>query len=62
MDSLSVVLDHMEPTTDAQKSLLADAKHNYEAIWQTQASVSCAWYPHVLKCVAVGRAETRRNE
>ena len=40
MDSLSVVLDHMEPTTDAQKSLLADAKHNYEAIWQSRILMS----------------------
>ena len=40
MDSLSVVLDHMEPTTDAQKSLLADAKHNYKAIWQSRILMS----------------------
>ena len=40
MDSLSVVLDHMEPTTDAQKSLLANAKHNYEAIWQSRILMS----------------------
>ena len=40
MDSLSVVLDHIEPTTDAQKSLLADAKHNYEAIWQSRILMS----------------------
>ena len=40
MDSLSVVLDHLEPTTDAQKSLLADAKHNYEAIWQSRILMS----------------------
>jgi hypothetical protein len=36
MDSLSVALDHLEPTTEAQKSLLADARHNYDAIWQNR--------------------------
>ena len=30
MDNLSAVLDHLEPKTDAQKALLADARHNYE--------------------------------
>ena len=30
----------MEPTTDAQKSLLADAKHNYKAIWQSRIMMS----------------------
>ena len=34
MDNLSVALDHLEPATEAQKSLLADAKRNYAAIWQ----------------------------
>jgi hypothetical protein len=33
MDSLSVALDHLEPATEAQKSLLADAKRIYAAIW-----------------------------
>ena len=33
MDNLSVALDHLEPATEAQKSLLADAKRNYAAIW-----------------------------
>jgi hypothetical protein len=36
MDSLSVALDHLEPATEAQKSLLADAKRNYAAIWQNR--------------------------
>ena len=36
----SVVLDHLEPTTDAQKSLLADAKHDSEAIWQSRILMS----------------------
>ena len=40
MDNLSVVLDHMEPANDAQKSLLADAKHNYEAIWKSRILMS----------------------
>src|ERR1700733_2706156 len=40
MDSLSVVLDHMEPATEAQKSLLADAKRNYTAIWQNRILMS----------------------
>jgi len=36
MDNLSAVLDHLEPKTDAQKALLADARHNYVAIWQSR--------------------------
>jgi Protein of unknown function (DUF4239) len=40
MDSLSVALDHLEPTTEAQKSLLADAKRNYTAIWQSRILMS----------------------
>ena len=40
MDSLSIVLDHMDPKTDAQKALLADARHNYEAIWQSRILMS----------------------
>jgi hypothetical protein len=36
MDSLSVALDHLEPAAEAQKSLLADAKRNYAAIWQNR--------------------------
>jgi hypothetical protein len=40
MDSLSVALDHLEPATEAQKSLLADAKHNYTAIWQNRILMS----------------------
>src|SRR5271169_7127808 len=40
MDSLSVALDHLEPATEAQKSLLADAKRNYTAIWQNRILMS----------------------
>jgi hypothetical protein len=40
MDSLSVALDHLEPATEAQKSLLADAKRNYAAIWQNRILMS----------------------
>src|ERR1700690_1903246 len=40
MDNLSVTLDHLEPTTAAQKSLLADAKRNYIAIWQYRILMS----------------------
>jgi hypothetical protein len=40
MDSLSVALDHLEPTTEAQKSLLADAKRNYTSIWQSRILMS----------------------
>ena len=40
MDSLSVALDHLEPATEAQKSLLADAKRNYSAIWQNRILMS----------------------
>jgi hypothetical protein len=40
MDSLSVVLDHLEPATDGQKSLLADLKRNYAAIWQNRILMS----------------------
>jgi hypothetical protein len=40
MDNLSVTLDHLEPKTDAQKSLLADAKRNYTAIWQNRILMS----------------------
>ena len=40
MDSLSVALDHLEPATEAQKSLLADAKHNYAAIWKNRILMS----------------------
>ena len=40
MDSLSVVLDHLEPTTEGQKSLLADLKRNYAAIWQNRILMS----------------------
>ena len=40
MDSLSITLDHLEPTTEAQKSLLADAKRNYAAIWQNRILMS----------------------
>jgi hypothetical protein len=36
MDNLSVALDRLEPATEAQKSLLADAKRNYAAIWQNR--------------------------
>jgi len=36
MDSLSVALDHLEPATEAQKSLLADAKRNYAASGKTE--------------------------
>jgi hypothetical protein len=37
---LSVALDHLEPATEAQKSLLADAKRNYAAIWQNRILMS----------------------
>ena len=40
MDNLSVALDHLEPATEGQKSLLADAKRNYSAIWQTRILMS----------------------
>jgi hypothetical protein len=40
MDNLSVALDHLEPATEAQKSLLADAKRNYSAIWQNRILMS----------------------
>jgi hypothetical protein len=40
MDSLSVALDHLEPTTEGQKSLLADARRNYSAIWQNRILMS----------------------
>ena len=40
MDNLSVALDHLEPATEAQKSLLADAKRNYDAIWQNRILMS----------------------
>ena len=40
MDNLSVALDHLEPATEAQKSLLADAKRNYSAIWQSRILMS----------------------
>jgi hypothetical protein len=40
MDNLSVALDHLEPATEAQKSLLADAKRNYAAIWQNRILMS----------------------
>jgi hypothetical protein len=40
MDSLSVALDRLEPATDGQKSLLADAKRNYAAIWQNRILMS----------------------
>ena len=40
MDSLSVALDHLQPATEAQKSLLADAKRNYAAIWQNRILMS----------------------
>jgi hypothetical protein len=40
MDNLSVTLDHLDPKTDAQKSLLADAKRNYVAIWQNRILMS----------------------
>jgi hypothetical protein len=40
MDNLSVTLDHLEPATAAQKSLLADAKRNYIAIWQNRILMS----------------------
>jgi hypothetical protein len=40
MDNLSVDLDHLEPKTEAQKSLLADAKRNYTAIWQARILMS----------------------
>ena len=40
MDSLSFTLDHLEPATEAQKSLLADAKRNYTAIWQNRILMS----------------------
>lgn len=40
MDNLSVALDHLEPATEAQKSLLADAKRNYTAIWQNRILMS----------------------
>jgi hypothetical protein len=40
MDNLSVALDHLEPATAAQKSLLADAKRNYTAIWQNRILMS----------------------
>ncbi len=40
MDNLSVTLDHLEPANDPQKSLLADAKRNYTAIWQNRILMS----------------------
>jgi hypothetical protein len=40
MDSLSVVLDHLEPTTEGQKSLLSDLKRNYAAIWKNRILMS----------------------
>src|SRR5271166_284972 len=40
MDNLSVTLDHLEPATAAQKSLLEDAKRNYNAIWQNRILMS----------------------
>jgi hypothetical protein len=40
MDSLSFTLNHLEPATEAQKSLLADAKRNYAAIWQNRILMS----------------------
>jgi hypothetical protein len=40
MDNLSVALDHLQPATEAQKSLLADAKRNYAAIWQNRILMS----------------------
>jgi hypothetical protein len=40
MDSLSVALDRLAPTTEAQKSLLADLKRNYTAIWQSRILMS----------------------
>ena len=40
MDSLSFTLNHLEPATEAQKSLLADAKRNYTAIWQNRILMS----------------------
>jgi hypothetical protein len=40
MDNLSVALDHLQPATEAQNSLLADAKRNYSAIWQNRILMS----------------------
>jgi len=40
MDNLSQALDRLQPATDAQKSLLADAKRNYSAIWQNRILMS----------------------
>jgi hypothetical protein len=40
MDNLSIALDRLQPATDAQKSLLADAKRNYAAIWQNRILMS----------------------
>src|SRR5271167_940036 len=40
MDNLGFALNHLEPATEAQKSLLADAKRNYTAIWQNRILMS----------------------